>query len=172
MKSTPVSRFVVSTVLALSMVAAFSSCSKSPKTFASVNEKMQHEAKVAAESINKETGLNLDFSVASVKFVEQVLGRLAESVGKTDPQAAYTHAVTYGAYVGECLRKKHGGQWTEDNVDGKTIFNIKTAAGAVLTPVTWCFQRITGTETENIHKKVLAEVKALGLDAASTAEKK
>jgi hypothetical protein len=172
MKPTRVSHFVFTTVLMLAGMAVFSSCSKAPKTFGSLNEKMQQEAKVVAETFNQETGLNLDFSVTSLKYVEQRLAKLAASVGKTDPQAAQTHAFSYGAYVGECLRKKHGGEWAEEAVDGKTTLKVKTPTGAALTPVAWCFERITGTEKENIYKKVVAETKTLGAEAAPAGDKK
>lgn len=164
MKATSIMRFA-SIILAAVLLVGLSSCSKPRKTFASINDRMQHEAQVAAEAIQKDTGLNVSYSMVSIKLVEQTLGRLAESVGKTDPQAANTHAVTFGAYVGECLRKKHGGEWAEENAEGTTTYKLKLASGTVLAPVTWCFQRITGTEKENVYKKVLAEVKAAGVES-------
>jgi hypothetical protein len=164
MKLTQVLRITGSISCAVGVLLLVNACSKSPKTFSSINEKMQHQAGVAAEAIKAESGLALNYSIPSIKYIETPLSKLAETIGKTDPAKATAEAETFGAYVGECLRKKLGGEWAEEQAEGKTVYRVKTPSGMAFTPATWCYERITGTEKQNVYKRVLAEAAAAGAE--------
>ncbi|MDB6034051.1 MAG: hypothetical protein JWM16_4389 [Verrucomicrobiales bacterium] len=151
---------MISASCAVGMMLVATACSKSPKTFGSINEKMQHQAGVVAEKIKADSGLVLNYSIGSIKYLETPLNNLAGTIGKTDPAKASLEAETFGAYVGECLRKKLGGEWAEEQAEGKFVYRVKTPSGMAFTPATWCYERITGTEKQNIYKKVLAEAGA------------
>jgi hypothetical protein len=157
MNLTLISHGVAAFFLAGVLMALGTGCSKGPKTFGSLNAKMEHQASLAAEAVKAETGLVLDYTILSIKLVDQRLDRLATNVGKTDPAKASLEAETCGAYVGECLRKKQGGEWTEDKADEKSSYQLKTPAGLAFTPVNWCYDRIIGEQKQSVYKKVLAE---------------
>src|SRR5262249_33482765 len=56
-------------------------------------------------------GVKLDWSDSSVQKVEQMLGRLHDDMAQSNPpeEAVWTFAKAFGSYVGEVLRKHHGG---------------------------------------------------------------
>jgi hypothetical protein len=57
--------------------------------------------------------LTLDFSEESIASLEQLLGRLHESLATQRPQEdrIWTFAKTFGSYLGEVFRKAHTGEW-------------------------------------------------------------
>src|SRR5437868_6999233 len=58
-------------------------------------------------------GVTLDWSEESIQLVEQVLGRLHDDLDRARPpaDAIWTFAKMFGSYVGEVLRRHHGGEW-------------------------------------------------------------
>jgi hypothetical protein len=158
MKLTQVFRIAASASWVLGMVLLLNACSKGPKTYGSINEKMEHQASVVVESIKAESGLVLNYTIGSIKYIETPLNKLAGTIGKAEPAKAISEAETYGAYVGECLRKQLGGEWAEDQAEGKPVYRLKTSSGLAFTPATWCYERITGTEKQNVYRRVQAEV--------------
>jgi hypothetical protein len=92
--------------------------------FASLDEAMAAGAARAVE-IAEQGKISLDYSVDSIRIVEQQLASLHLAIPKgfiaklrkMGPADAEIHlmAMTFGAYVGEVLKKHLGGHWSEDN---------------------------------------------------------
>jgi hypothetical protein len=69
---------------------------------------------LAAVGIAKKNfGVELDFSRESVERVEQVLGRLHDLADQQQPdeERVWLFAQLFGSYVGEVIRREHGGGW-------------------------------------------------------------
>ena len=74
---------------------------------------------------------HLDFTERSIADVELILGRLSESIPhgrfqrlirkQPSPEQIAHIAMIYGIYVGEVLRRKLGGEWRQESVEGEKI---------------------------------------------------
>src|SRR5437773_248211 len=100
----------------------------------------------------KAKGVTLDYSKESVELVEQILAELHESRNKgqlADPDL-HIHAHRFGAYIGEILRRMHGGHWTRDSdVAGPDSFPIHWNGGQSF-PIAWCGKRIINGDEDNV----------------------
>src|SRR5262245_2193485 len=72
-------------------------------------------------------GVKLDWSDSSVQKVEEILGRLHDDMARSNPpeEAVWTFAKAFGSYVGEVLRKHHGGEWGMVNLNGQSFPGIQ-----------------------------------------------
>jgi hypothetical protein len=73
-------------------------------------------AAYALEAVDLSTSqfcLALDFTEESVASLEQALCRLHDSFARNRPQddRIWTLAKAFGSYLGEVLRRAHGGEW-------------------------------------------------------------
>lgn len=128
--------------------------------FASTDEMMVYFAKQAAGWVRQDTGTNLDYSLASIQLVEDRLGRLSNEINRTNPPpGTFGMAMGYGAYIGEVLRRNHGGSWAADHpAGGQRSFPLALTNNQVVFPVIWCYKRIINGEEDNVyHKALLAE---------------
>jgi hypothetical protein len=100
----------------------------------------------------KEKGVTLDYSKESVEHVEQILAVLHESRSKgqlPDPDL-HVYATRFGAYIGEVLRRMHGGHWTQNSdVAGPDSFPIHWDGGQSF-PIAWCGKRIINGDEDNV----------------------
>src|SRR5262249_54433210 len=89
--------------------------SAQPK-FASTDQMMIFFANEATKWVKQDRGIDLDYSIDSVKVIEEQLGRLSEKVNKANPQKGTRgQAMGYGAYIGEVVRRRDGGSWAVDH---------------------------------------------------------
>ena len=104
--------------------------------------------------------LQLDYSEATIPHVEQALAEIQERTGTTslrDKEKIVNFSNTFGAYIGEVLRRKHEGQWIvqlPQFPEGKEGVHV---CGSTAGPLHQVFLRLTkGPEysVERFYKEV------------------
>jgi hypothetical protein len=127
----------------------------SSPTFKSTDEMMTYFAAEAAKWVKKNKGVDLDYSLDSIKVVEDELGRISKEVNKANPQPGiFGLATGYGAYIGEVFRRRDGGFWSVDHpVAGTHSYPLTTKSNNTIFPVGWCWKRLTNGEEENVYIK-------------------
>jgi hypothetical protein len=128
-----------------------------PPKFKSTDEMMAYFATEATEWVKKDRGIDLDYSVDSIKVIEAELARVSKNVDKANPQrGTFGLATGYGAYIGEVLRRRDGGSWAVDHpVGGPHSYPLTTKSDSTVFPVGWCWKRLTVGEEDNVYHKVL-----------------
>jgi hypothetical protein len=99
-----------------------------------------------------EHGKALDYTPDSVKSVEAMLGELHESRARQQlsDRDLNVQALHFGAYIGEVIRRKHGGSWSTDHpVAGPKTFPIHWNGGESF-PIGWCGKRILNGDEDNV----------------------
>lgn len=126
-------------------------------TFNNADDMMVYFANEAARWVKKDRNINLDYSVDSAKIVEEELARISSDVDRANPQAGtFGLAMGYGAYVGEVIRRRHGGSWAMDHpLGGPRSYPLTTGSNSTVFPVGWCWKRLTVGEEDNVYHKVL-----------------
>jgi hypothetical protein len=98
----------------------------------------------------------LDGTDASVEQVEAILDRIAATGKKADgawKSGVVGMAIIYGFYIGECIRRNHGGTWASDHsVAGEKSFPF-THAGGDSFPTGWARKRIENGPEDNVWHK-------------------
>jgi hypothetical protein len=96
--------------------------------------------------------ITLDYSVASLKQVDEILGRVHDRYVK-NPSSISVRGLSaeYGAYVGEVIRRSEpNAYWTRDSkVAGEKSYPLHWNAGESY-PFAWCERRITDGEDDSI----------------------
>jgi hypothetical protein len=88
--------------------------------------------------------ITLDYSVESIKEVDQILGRTHDSYLKNPSSISVPGlSAEYGAYVGEVIRRNNpSAYWTRDSkVAGEKSYPLHWNAGESY-PLAWCSRRI------------------------------
>ncbi|CAN0327416.1 unnamed protein product, partial [Phaeothamnion confervicola] len=102
-----------------------------------------------------EFGVALDFGPDSVASVEEALDKLhaRRAAGAMTDGRLNREAMTWGAYVGEVIRRLKGGRWAKDHhAAGPDSYPIDYD-GHQSFPVGWCGRRIlNGAEDSVLHK--------------------
>jgi hypothetical protein len=96
--------------------------------------------------------ITLDYSIASLKQVDEILGRVHENYLKNPASISVRGlAAEYGAYVGEVIRRNEGNAyWTRDSkVAGEKSYPLHWHAGESF-PLAWCARRITDGDEDSI----------------------
>ncbi len=80
--------------------------------------------------------VTLDWSEASIRNVEQMLKKLHEELSNAQPSedSISQFAKMLGSYVGEVLRRNHGGDWGTISMDGEAMPGIRLSDGSVVWP--------------------------------------
>jgi len=96
--------------------------------------------------------IKLDYSVDSLKQVDQILGRVHDAYVK-NPSSIHLRGVAteYGAYVGEVIRRNQpDAYWTRDSeVAGEKSYPLHWKTGESY-PFHWCEERILNGEEDSI----------------------
>jgi hypothetical protein len=81
----------------------------------SFDAKMKKLAEIAVATGRQSDNQELDFSTESLKKVDYILVRVLSKTSDADREETIaTAGLIYGAYVGEVIRKHHGGgEWSE-----------------------------------------------------------
>jgi hypothetical protein len=76
-------------------------------------------------------GVSLDWSEGSIESVEQMLSELHEELAGAAPseEAVWTFAKAFGSYVGEVMRRHHGGEWGMVELDGQSFPGLSSGDG-------------------------------------------
>jgi hypothetical protein len=153
------STVVALTLLALGLVLFLLTRRKeaSGLKFNSTDQFIQFMAAEAVKDAKGKDGVNLDYSVDSIKEVEEILGRLHEQYVK-DPSSISAKGLgsAYGAYVGEVIRRSEpGAKWErDDNVGGEKSYPIIWGSGQGHSyPMAWCYHRIVNGPEDNVWVK-------------------
>jgi len=99
----------------------------------------------------------LDYSPASIEKVEQILTRRQKWIQKKNfsEKGIKAEALILGAYVGEVIRKEHGGTWLEgDDKAGPGSYPLEWQDHHSY-PYGWCAKRLTCGPEENVWHKYL-----------------
>ncbi len=120
----------------------------------------------------REEGYDLDYSEESILKVEEILSVLYDStprgilnqlLGRTPSRRVLTElALMWGAYIGEVMRRKDGGFWTDQSVIPGAGIVLHLKPGDT-TPVHKVYKRLTSGPRESVwsyfqvYKKVRAE---------------
>jgi hypothetical protein len=125
--------------------------------FGSTDEFIQCMAAEAVKDAAGKDRINLDYSVDSIKEVEEILGRLHEQYRK-DPSSISPKglASAYGAYVGEVIRRSEPGAKRErdDAVGWQKSYPIVWGPGHGHSyPMAWCYHRIVNGPEDNVWVK-------------------
>jgi hypothetical protein len=118
----------------------------------------------AVDHAKSSANVELDFSEASVDHVEAILTELHDALPKgfiarlfgrgPSNDDILTMSKMYGSYVGEVLRRTHGGEWAL--IDGQVTL---THGEGRIWPIAKVFKRITNGSEDNVavYYKVLVE---------------
>jgi hypothetical protein len=121
-------------------------------------------AQDAADHAKAACGVSVDYTPESVEQVEVVLHRLYEAIPRgffarlfrRGPSAADISTISkmYGGYIGECIRRRWGGEWSADHpVGGLGSFPI-SSRGHDSFPLGWCFKRLRNGPEDNVWHKL------------------
>ena len=141
-----------------------------PANFKNTDEMMVYLAGEAAKWVKADRDIELDYSVESIKVVEEELSRIAKEINRENPQqGTFGTAMGYGAYVGETFRRRDGGSWTTDHpTGGERSFPLTLKSNTVIFPVAWCWKRLVNGEEDNVYHKALLFESAGGLEFPAT----
>ena len=112
-------------------------------------------ASLADEAVSRarsEFQQSLDFAPESVRKVEQILGKLYEvrAAGEMPDDRLHREAETWGAYIGEVIRRHMGGHWEKDHeVGGPDSYPLHHGGGQSF-PVAWCGKRLINGDEDNV----------------------
>lgn len=143
----------------------------SGRKFASTDEFVQWLANEAVKDAREQNHIKLDYSVESIKNVEQILGALHNQYTK-DPSTISAKGLgsAYGAYIGEVIRRSEpGAHWQRDDETGEKSYPI--IWGPTLGhsyPMAWCYHRILNGDEDNVWVKYRALKEGLGPTNASS----
>jgi len=119
---------------------------------------MQQRAQEAVERAESEYEITLDQSPASVERVDEILGRLHErhAASKLSEAEVNHESLTWGAYVGEVIKKVRPGEWAQDSAVGgpfslPIVYTQEENSESF--PVRWCRKRIVNGDEDNIWHK-------------------
>jgi hypothetical protein len=125
-------------------------------------------AELAIKGAKKELNKTLDYSIDSFKdleaFVQHVKNRLSnlKLEGKLTEQIIQRASMSIGAYLGEIIRRHHGGTWISKN----PIMKALVINGQEFSPILYIFQRLTkdsnyGLESywSDVHQKLYPQEK-------------
>ncbi len=96
--------------------------------------------------------VTLDYSIGSLKQVDEILGRVHENYVKNSSSISVRGlSAEYGAYVGEVIRRNEpNAYWTRDSkVAGEKSYPLHWNKGESY-PFAWCARRITDGEGDSI----------------------
>jgi hypothetical protein len=145
----------------------------SQEVLTGVQQRAAELIKFAAEKFK----LRLDYTEASIPRVEQALAEIHKHIGTkaTENKAAIVKLSNgFGSYVGEILRRKHGGTWRVNLPDFPAGVEGLDVNGAIISPMQHVFLRITKGAQFNIeefYKKaetVILQRRSAGAPQSST----
>ncbi|HTT24470.1 MAG TPA: hypothetical protein VMG82_36465 [Candidatus Sulfotelmatobacter sp.] len=136
----------------LSVWKAFQERGQGTPSFATTEEFIGFASQNAVAEAATYDHIQLDYSVESLKQVDEILGRVHNTYVK-NPSSIHMRGVAaeYGSYVGEVIRRNQPNvYWTRDSkVMGEKSYALHWKAGESY-PFTWCAERITNGEQDSI----------------------
>jgi hypothetical protein len=124
-------------------------------SFATAEEFIAFASQNAVTDAETYEHTKLDYSVDSLKQVDQILGHVHDAYVK-NPSSVRLRGISteYGAYIGEVIRRSRPNvYWTRDSeVMGKKSYALHWKTGESY-PFTWCAERITDGDGDSIWVK-------------------
>ncbi len=80
-----------------------------------VNHVMSAYSKDAVDAARSHFATTLDFTAPSITALDQIVGKFHDAYAAGDVPPANQleqHAKIWGAYLGETIRRQHGGEWS------------------------------------------------------------
>ena len=118
-----------------------------------INNEMIATAELAIKRAKEQFDQELDYTEQSLLRLEHLLIQAHQQFtilaqdDKKKNEAGYHTAKIWGSYLGEYLRHKWGGNWTERNTERFLIIT-----GIELSPIAFVYQRITSLSDYSIEK--------------------
>lgn len=102
--------------------------------------------------------VDLDGSENSIQEVERILDRLSTSIpiDKPDENTIWIFAKAFGSYVGEVMRKHHGGTWGMMQLEEGPFPAIQLTGGACCWPWGKALNRLLNGDEDNVWHYYLA----------------
>jgi hypothetical protein len=96
--------------------------------------------------------IQLDFADGSVKEVEAILTKAHGEMAAAKPpeDVIWTFAKGFGSYIGEVLRKNHGGEWGTITDGANSSPGIRIKTGAFIWPWARVHQRLVQGAENNV----------------------
>lgn len=127
-------------------------------------QQLKDKMSALAERIGQEGfATNLDYSVESIKQLEQILGALHDDYKSTHSEEGLQGiALEFGAYIVKVIERHFGSaEWQRDHESfGKDTFPLQWR-GSTLFPFQWCMKRLLDGPGDDVWLKF----KVLVLDA-------
>jgi hypothetical protein len=117
--------------------------------------KMERMAEQAAMDAWSRYHIHVYIDVQSLQDFERYLDLVSQSsqFQNYSPKDKQAEAIIDGAFVGEAIRRTHGGFWMEKpDIPDAGLFPLNTD-GKINYPITWCLKRLVNGSEENIYKK-------------------
>lgn len=121
----------------------------------SVGLKMEHFAEQAAMDAWRRGRIRVHIGIDSLREFDRYLGLLSSSKSyqRLSAKDQGAEGVIAGAFVGEAIRRTHGGKWlSESEIPGAGIFPLRLDTGTVY-PINWCAKRLANGREDNIYDK-------------------
>jgi hypothetical protein len=122
------------------------------REFKSTDEFVQWLASEAVNDAAQNNHINLDYTPASIKDAEKILGKLHDAyVQRPSSVSVKGLAAAYGAYIGEVIRRTEPNvRWERDDpVFGEKVYPLHWDKGTVY-PMGWCQKRIVDGDGDNV----------------------
>jgi len=116
-------------------------------------DRMQRRASNCVSVSADKFKLRLDYTEASIPRLEHALGEIHKHIGSTADQNKETIVNLsngFGAYIGETLRRKHGGQWRDKLPSSPPELEGLEVNGVVFSPTVCVFFRLTKGAQHNV----------------------
>jgi hypothetical protein len=120
-----------------------------------LNVKMERMAEQAAMDAWSRCHIRVHIGVHSLPDFEHYLDLISKSPDfqKASPKDKWGEAIIAGAFVGEAIRRTHGGFWQEkSDLPGVEPF-VLNVEGSENWPVNWCLKRLVNGPEDNIYDK-------------------
>ena len=117
--------------------------------------KMERMAEQAAMDAWTRFHIRLHIRVDSLPDFERYLDVVAKSsqFKNCSPKDKQAEAIIDGAFVGEAIRRTHGGFWMEKpDIPDSGLFPLNIN-GSISYPITWCLKRLVNGPEDNIYDK-------------------
>lgn len=116
----------------------------------SITSIMSQAAEMQVQKAKVKYGVTLDYQPDSIQKVNTILGQLhGQYLKSQDDKRWDTEGIGWGAYVGEVIRRKYGGEWAkEDKQIGQSLPLHWSKSTSF--PVAWCVKRIRNGDEDNI----------------------
>jgi hypothetical protein len=109
------------------------------------NSEILIQSELTVKAAKKELNKTLDYSIDSLKELEVLIQHVRNHIvklkreGKQTEQTIQRASISIGGYLGEVIRRHHGGNWVAKNAIMKTL----VINGQEVSPILYVYQRLS-----------------------------